>query len=204
MTIIVNDDNAEKVEKVLNKDIEKFSEKYSERFPDMHYSFKVIKTPERVVNKEVSEHLVSLMYTLLNGVYSNAEEEVTSIINVGKISIDNGHSSLHAFASGSSKGTLSEIKNSYQTISALAEMDFTVTDESPVFKASKASSEICIKFQASYKKFKGNEIKVSNMPEYTLCSKLSEKNKNMNIVVLGISKNSKDDFTGALITYMQS
>lgn len=204
MTIIVNDDNTEKVEKLLNKDIEKFIEKYSERYSDVHYSFKVIKTPQQVVNKEVSEHLVSLMYTLLNGVYSNSGEEITSIINVGRISIENGYISLNAFASGSSKSTLSEIKSSYQTISALAEMDFTVTYESPVFKASKASSEICTKFQASYKKFKGNEIKVSNMPECTLCSKLSEKNKNMNIVVLGISKNSKDDFTGALITYMQS
>jgi len=203
MTIIVDDDATAKLEKVLNSDIEKFTEKYSEKYPDAQYSYKVVKTPERVVDKDISEQLVSFMYTLLNGIYSTEDDQVTSLVNVGQISIKDGQISLNVLASSFDKDTLSEIKSAYQTISVLAGMDFSVSDKGAIFKSNDKSSAVCEKLQESYNSFQKNEVKVRNMPEYTPCSILSEKNKNMSIVVLGISKKTKDDFTGALINHMQ-
>lgn len=203
MTIIVDDDATTKLEKVLNSDIETFNEQYSEKYPDAQYTFKVSKKPKQVVDKDVSEQLVSFMYTLINGVYSTEDEEITSMVNIGKISIEEGHISLEALASSHDKKALSEINSAYRTICVLADMEFTVSDKGSIFNANEKSSAVAEQFKNDYKDFKGNDVKINNMVESTPCSILCEKNSKMSIVVLGISKKTKDDFTGALINHMQ-
>ena len=204
MTIVINDDATAKLEKSINNAIDKFNDSYSEKYPDASFTFEVCDVPSRVVKSDDSERIVSLIYTLLNGVYSTDEDdEVTSYSNIGYISIKNKKIEIKASASSYDTSLLDEIAESYKTISALSDINFKLISEKPVFAASERGSELAKNFVISYKSFKTTELNKMSVPEYAPCNQISKINEKAGIIYLGITDKTKDNFAGGLIVHMQ-
>ncbi|MBQ9961614.1 MAG: hypothetical protein IJP00_06870 [Firmicutes bacterium] len=206
MTIVVNNDATTKLENQLNKAIEKFNDSYSEKYPDAAFTFEVCDLPSRVVNSDDTEHLVSLMYTLLNGEYSVDEEDddyITSYSNIGYISIKARKITILTAASSYDSSKLSEITESYKTISALSNIGFKVSSSKAVFAANDAGKELAKNFIVSYKKYKTTELEKKNVPEYTPCYYLSKLNEKAGLIYLGVTEKTQDNFAGGLIVHMQ-
>jgi len=204
ITIVVNKDAADKLEKNLESSVEKFYDKYSDDYPDAQYTFEVVETPSKVISTEDTESIVSLLYTAINGVhYKDDEGEIASIANIGFISTENSSLKIEVGTSSYSDELTDEILNAYQTISALTDVDYSSTETSAPFHANEKGEILAEEFSKSYNNYKSIGIDSINLAEWTPALAVSLKNEDMPVIVFGVTEKTKDNFAGGLITYLQ-
>jgi len=63
-----------------------FNDNYSETQPGYTYTLTPVPLPEKVITQEDSDHIVSFLYTLFNGIYSKTEtDEAEAVSNIGEV-----------------------------------------------------------------------------------------------------------------------
>lgn len=205
ITIVVNRDMTEKLEKNLNNAIEKFYDKYSDDYPNASYSFEVVEKPSHVINTEDSESIISLLYTAVSGVhYKDDDGEISSISNIGRISTENRTLSIEAASSSYSDELTAEITEAYQTICALTDVKYDLTEALEPFHANEAGEALAEAFMKSYKEYKNIVLDKTGIAEWTPALALSSKNPEMAVIVFGVTEKTMDNFAGGLITYFQT
>ncbi len=66
-----------------------FNDNYSETQPQYSYTLTPVPLPEKVISQEDSDHIVSFLYTLFNGIYSKTEaDETEAVSNIGQVRTD--------------------------------------------------------------------------------------------------------------------
>ena len=129
ITIVVNSSDASKFESKMDSAIEKFMDKYSDDYPEIDYTYKETDIPSKVLTKEETDNIVSLMYTALNGVYNKDDDgNVVAITNIGKISSKNGTLRINVGIMSYIEEFLDEISESYRTISGLCNVKYKCTE----------------------------------------------------------------------------
>lgn len=204
MVILIDNDATTKFENTVNKAITKFNDSYSEKYPNAKFTMEECSKPSKIVNSNDTEHIVSLMYTLLNGVYStNDDDEATAYSNIGYISIKNRQIIVKTAASSSDSFALSEITDSYQTISALSNMKFSTVLTKSAFTVNDAGKELAKNFIVSYKTYKTTELEKKDVPEYSPCDYINKLNPKAAVIYLGVTTKTKDNFAGGIIVHME-
>ncbi len=204
MTIVVNDDATAKLQGRLDSAIEKFYDKYQNKYPEAQYTYQVTDVPSAVISNEDTESIVSLLYTALNGVhYKDDNGDVASMTNIGYISIADRAIRIEASAATHSTDLMMEIGEAYRTISALTGVSFTESISYPVFEVNDKGKLLAENFTSSYDAYKKTSLDVKNIPEYTLCSVISQKNGNTALIPLGVTTKTRDNFAGGLAVHMQ-
>lgn len=205
ITIVVNSDQAQKLESNLDRAIEKFYDKYSNDYPDLSYTYEVVDTPSRVISTENSESIVSLLYTAISGVhYKDDNGEIASIANIGYISTENETLNIEVAASSYSDELIEEITTAYQTISALTDVTYTLAEEMTPFHASEAGEALAEEFLQSYSDYQSTNLSNINIAEWTPASIINSKNSDMPVIVFGVTEKTMDNFAGGLITFFNA
>ena len=206
MTIVINGTDAAKFQKKMENAITKFYEKYQEKYPEIQYTYEEVDLPSKVIKKEKTDNIVSLMYTSFNGIYSKDDDgDVTAVNNIGKISTKDGKLRIDIASLSCNQDILDEIAEAYQTIAGLCGVDFTVKSEIPIFNGGQTSALLLEEFEEDFKEFTGdNSMKTADVVEVTPCSLLQEKNSSMPILYCGITSKTSEKFAGSIITFLDN
>jgi len=71
--IVIDENDQEKFDKRITTAIENFNGKYGKYYPNAAYSYEEVSLPEEVLSSEDMNQFVSLLYTLIDGVYERDE-----------------------------------------------------------------------------------------------------------------------------------
>ena len=206
MTIVINGTDAAKFQTKMENAISKFYEKNQESYPEIQYTYEEVDMPSKVIAKEKTDNIVSLMYTAFNGVYNKDDNgNVTAINNISKISTKDGRLKIDISSLSCSQECIDEIAESYQTISGLCGVDFKIREEYPVFDGGQASAMLLEEFEGAFQKYTGDKsMKTGHVVEFTPCTLLQEKNSNMAVLYCGITSKTAEKFAGSLITFLDN
>ena len=207
MVIVINEEDASKLEKKLDGFIRKFYEKYGEAYPEIEYTYEAVSLPERVISDEDTDNLVSLMYTAFNGIYNRNEEgTITALTNMGRIRTSNGRLKIDTAILCSDPQLMEELAETYETICGLCDVNYEVTESIPNYDGSEMEQTqvLLTEFREAYSEFTGEK----NMPEeetavLTSCSWIHEKNPEIPMVFCGITSDSKYSITGSVLTWLK-
>ena len=204
--IVINSSDTAKFESKMNSAIEKFMEKYSDNYPDAVYAYEEIDVPSQVLAKTDSDNIVSLMYTVLNGVYNKDDDgNVVAITNIGEISLKDGKLNINISAMSSSQEYLDEITDSYRTISGLCNVKYECMEEYDIYDGAgiAANDELFAAFKTSFMNFTGDsEMNDENAVEFTPLTILAKKNEKMPMLYLGITEKTKEKYAGSIVTFL--
>ncbi len=203
ITIVVSEDAAAKVETRLDSAIESFIDKYGKNYPEATYTYEVVDMPYEVIDSDVTESLISLLYTAPNGVYfKDDDKNVTAFSCITAIDYTYGASTIDVIASGYDKEKMLELSDAYQTICALTDNTFEELDSYPIYKINEKGKALAESFTNSYFEYKTNTLDVESMPQYTMCSALAEDYPDMNLIAIGVTNKTKDNFAGGFIVHL--
>lgn len=203
ITIVVSQDATEKVETRLDSAIESFMDKNAKKYPEATYTYEVVEMPSSVIDSEDTESLISLLYTAPNGVYYKDDDgNVTTISCINSIDTTAGSAVINVTASGYDEETLDEVSESYFTICALTDIEFEELNSIPIYEISENGKTLAADFTNSYNEYKSNTLNMESMSGYTMCSTLIEKYPDMNLIAIGVTNKTKDNFAGGLMVHM--
>ncbi len=203
ITIVVSEDATSKIESRLDSAIESFMDKYGDKYPEATYSYEVVDMPYQVIDSDVTESLISLLYTAPNSVYfKDDDKNITAYSCITSIDVTEGTSSINVVASGYDEEKLLELGDSYQTICALTDISFEELDSHPIYKISDKGTALAESFKNSYIEYKTNTLDIASMEQYTMCSVLAEEYPDMNLVAIGVTNKTKDNFAGGFIVHL--
>lgn len=203
ITIVVSEDATEKVENRLNNAIESFNDKYNKKYPEATYTYEVVEMPQQVIESSITESLISLLYTAPNGVYAEEDDDNKTVYSsITSINIVDGTASISVVCSGYDEVKLAELTESYQTICALTDMKFEEISSYPTYSLSENSKSLANSFSNSYNEYKTNSLDIENMARYTMCSLLAKKYPDMNLIAIGVTERTKDNFAGGLVVHL--
>ena len=188
----------------LDNAIESFNDKYSDKYPQATYTYEEVEMPARVFTTDDTESLVSLIYTAPNGKYDNEDESSTeaAFTSIRFISSVNQKIKIKFMAGSSSEALLNEITEAYQTICSLTDINFAQTLTNPSYNVNKQGQDLAIKFTESYKKFKTTDLPVETIPEYSMCSLVSQKYPELPLIAAYVTNKTVDNFAGGLIVHL--
>jgi len=203
ITIVIDSSYIDKFEKKMNNSIEKFNGKYGEKFPQIEYTFTPAEVPSQVLEEKTANNIVGFMYTVIDGVYSRDKDgNVTALTNMGYISASDLRLQIDVTSMSSDEDVLAEIRSAYQIISGMCDVNFSLEDEQPVFDGSEKSGILLEEFKASYEDFAAGTTDAASVAEFTPCTFLAHKNDSASVLYCGIDEKNKENFAGALITFI--
>ncbi len=205
VTIVVNESTLTRFENRMESEMEDFYNDYRDKYPDAQYTVEPVEMPSHVLSSQDAESLVSLMYTSPCGVhYKDDNGNVSSIVNMGYINIDDGKLILEASASSWDEALLSELAEIYQTTSGLSNIEFEQVSQYLPFEIDEKHQPFEVAFRQAYDEYHSTELESVNMPEVTPCGIIYGKNSNIEILAAGVTERTTDNFAGGIITYMRS
>lgn len=203
ITIVVSEDQSTKVETRLDSAIESFNDKYDKKYPEATYTYEVVDMPYEVIHSDVTESLISLLYTSPNGVYfKDDDKNITAFSCITSIDVVSGSSTIDVVCSGYDEEKLNEMTDAYQTICALTDISFEETSSYPIYKITEKGTALGEKFKNSYFEYKTNTLDTASIEQYTMCSALAEDYPDMNLVAIGVTNKTKDNFAGGFIVHL--
>lgn len=203
ITIVVSEDATEKVETRLDNSIESFMDKHGKKYPELSYTYEVVDMPYEVIDSEVTESLISLLYTAPTGVYEKDDDKnAIAYSYITSIDITSGTAKVTLVSSGYVEEKLTELNDSYQTICALTDIEYAQTNSYPIYKMNENGTALAQSYTNSYFEYKTNTLNTASMPQYTMCSTLLEEYPDLNLVAIGVTNKTKDNFAGGFIVHL--
>lgn len=193
----------------MENSIEKLYDKFHDDYPEIEYTYEEVDLPSQVLGSGDTDNLVSLMYTVFDGVYQRDDEGViTAITNIGKISCKDKMLKIQVSAMSSDQTLLDEICESYQTICGLCDVKYKIKKEYPVFygltgRPTGTTEALLDSFEEAFREFTGDDsMKVEDTAVLTPCTFLRQKNENLTILYCGVTEKTKHKFAGSLVTWL--
>lgn len=205
VTIVVNDSNVSKFESKMEREIEDFMEDYQEDFPDVSYTCEPTDMPQRVIASQDTESIVSLLYTSPCGIeYKDDNGDIASLVNMGRVTTEGGKFILEASSYSYDGELLAELAETYQTTAGLSGISYELVSHYDPFTIDESNQPFEVSFREAYDTYHHTELESINIPEVTPCAMIYEKNPDMEILAVGVTEKTADNFAGAIITYLQT
>ena len=205
MTIVINDSDTAKFERKMKNSVEKVYEKYHEKYPELAYTYEEVDLPSSVFAEEDTENLVSLMYTLFNGIYHRDEEgTITAVTNIGTLSTNDSQLRIDISIISSDESMMQDISEEYETICGLCDVKFNVKERYPVYDGSTnpQTEELFSSYAEAYWNFTGGDtVPSANTAVLTNCTFLQQKNEQLPILFCSISEENIQALLGAFVTW---
>lgn len=205
VTVVISNDLSVKFENNMERAVEKFIDKYQEDYPDVQYTYEPVELPAQVIAPEDANGIVSLMYTALNGVhYKDDNGDIASLVNIGYIDTEDKTFKMSVAASSWDAALLAEISEAYQTTAGLTDFTFEAISKYAPCLIGEQHKAFEDSFRSAYKAYRNVKLDSVNMPEFTPLGVIAAKNQSMEIIALGITERTKDNFAGGIITYLST
>ena len=208
MTVLINEDDYEKLQKRVDKDIDKFLDKNEEDLENVTYTYEEVPLPEKVFDDESMNNFVSFIYTLLDGSYykddnEGEKEELSAFTSIGSIKINDEQFVISAMANSLKPDVLNEINNNYQLICGLSNIEFLTKDIAPTW-SSPEDTEFVQEVKAAYESYSGKTFKLREYIPLTPATYVHALNNNCNIISLSVSGKGLDLYAGSILTFMMN
>jgi dipeptidase D len=141
--LVINDNDVSKFTRKVQNAQEKFKDAYGDSEENYTYEITEINPLDQVLSLENTDSIVSLLYTLVNGVYLRDEEtgETIATSNIGQISTSNNELKLIICGRSVEKNGLNLLKDSYNIIASLSDTNYSLLNETPLWE-SKEDNEL--------------------------------------------------------------
>jgi len=84
--VVINQNDEASLNNRFEKALKSFQDNYSESQPEFSYTLTQVGRPQKVLSQLDSDHIVSFLYTLFNGIYAKSDaEDTVAISNLGMI-----------------------------------------------------------------------------------------------------------------------
>lgn len=205
-TVIVVDKSAQtKLEKKLESAKEHFMDDVDEKDSNATFEYKVVDTPKKVLNYDDSAELMSLLYTLIDGVFATSEPDYEGDIL--------GISSIYKVEIGEKVNV--NLVGRYLTEDVRRDMDMTykATAQLSDFKLHKKQYNHLWSEDEESEFFKDNRLKKAledkgidrkykSMLEYNVLAYIEDYDKNSDKMILGVNIDESMQDVMALIEYL--
>lgn len=204
-TIVVNKDDFDRFNNKLLNAQEDFKDKYEKDFPDAKFSYEAIQSlPEKVINKEDSSRLLSLLYTMIDGIYYKDEDgEVVCISSINMVSTANDIMSVKLSTSSLSSAMISEMDQTILTLAGLSEFNSTLINNVNIWTNSKCS-DFAHNIKDSYMKFTSESLDFTDSVPSAATTNLAKEFKSANIISITTTPDSLKYDGGIIMTYIMN
>ncbi len=182
--------------------IENFNDDYLEDYPEATYTYEEVNLPKRVMTEESLNDTISLLYTLIDGVYYKDEDDnLISISSIGSMKEKDGVYTISATANSLSESVLSEIDNQYQIICGLANANYKKVSSQDGWQ-SDADSDFARAIIKAFRDYANAQMEFKDCVPSTNTSYVYEKNKNCNIINISFNEDKLERYTGTILTFL--
>lgn len=190
-TIIINGNNEHQFIKQFSKLQKKFVDKNDDYHPNLTYTVTEVPIPEHVISMDSSEKIVSFLYTMINGKFlSNDETENekkranSEILYAG---IESDTFRVHVKALSFSESIFHEFDETFSSICRLTDFTFEKGKNYPAWYADTENNEYA-DLEEVIKLVTGSKSTAKTMIQPQGIAQLKEKDRNLNIAILNMSK----------------
>ncbi|MEF9922687.1 MAG: hypothetical protein RR769_07165, partial [Anaerovoracaceae bacterium] len=203
MTVVINENDIDKFISRMDNVIETFEDSNREDHENFTYTYEKVDTPKKVLASNDNDNFVSLLYTILDGVYYKDDNgDIVSIASVGSIKFAKGKYTIGVSANSLTDSNLTEISQSLETICSLCDAKYK--QESTINKwNSPEDSTFITSISSAYRMYSGDTMELVDSVPATACSVIQEKLPNSQIIYMGLSEKNKFDCTGTIIKYLE-
>ena len=203
-TIVIDENDHEKFEKRITTAIENFNDKYGAY--GAVYSYQKVKTPDTVLTEDDMNKLVSVLYTLVDGVYERDEEdEILSITNIGAIKCVGDSCTVYASGNSLTETGLNQIDLSYTTICGLSDIEYEKTSAQDGWTIEKPDENpFVLEVADAFKEYSDGTMKYRDNIAVTNCSYVYDKNPDCDIMSITVNWKRIEKYAGTLVTFMMN
>lgn len=200
--VLLNDNDINKFTKRFNSSRDKLIDKYSKNHVNLTYTLTEIELPDKVVSAEDCTSIVSLLYTLFNGVYLKSDGGVAlTVSNLGSISTYTGNFIANVSARSVSEEALSELSTTFETICGLCNVRFFAQETAPIW-SSVQNSALAGEIYALMESIFVSNVKIRSTLLQTECSVFQIRNPELAIVSIGISEDDMFPTASLLLEFL--
>jgi hypothetical protein len=147
---------------------EKFNDAYAGVEENYAYTLTEVPKPEMVLNLESTNRIVSLLYTLDNGIILRDEEtnDILTVSNIGQISTMENEFQLLICGRSLSTYDLFQLSETFDIIASLSEVEHELLDETPLWPVRESNPLLDRLIQLGTEKY-DTEPKIINSFEKT-------------------------------------
>lgn len=201
-TIVIDEDYIEKFEKRMATAMETFNDKY-EKYGAV-YEYKEVKVPKSVLSNDDMNKLISILYTLVDGVYERDEEDnILSITNIGAIKCQDDTCTIYASGNSLTAKGLNQIDLSYTTICGLSDIEYNKTAAQEGWSIKKPEENPFVQeVSSAFKEYSDGTMHYRDNIAATNCSYIYQKNPNCNLMNITVNWKRIEKYAGTLVTFM--
>lgn len=197
--VVIDSNNVDAFKSKFDKSYNTIENKFDDIESDFVYTMNETRVPSSVLSDASSNRLISLMYTLSTGIYSQDEE--TGLINsasyLQSISTDkNIEVSVDMRARSSAE--LTALSTDYETIAGLCNMEYATTEEHPVWTSSDDNA-LAGFFSNLVPLAEGDSNIMLTKSELDL---FAQKNKKLNAISYSFVKDASKNTLKNIVNYM--
>ena len=179
--VLINENNQNSFIKKFDNSSSKFLSKYQEKYPELTYTLTEVAAPSQVLSFEDSDYIVSLVYTLMNGTYSQDDDEVMASSNLGRLTTENdGNFYASITAKSTSLDTLSEMSDIFEITCHLCNGTYSIVDSKNPWAAA-SESKVNAALASEYYNRIEKELKTYSTLDSTVCTALSERKSDLDL-----------------------
>lgn len=204
MTVVIDGNDFDKLQSRMDTAIENFNDDYLEDFPEMTYTYEEVELPSRVISQNYSNEFVSLLYTLLDGVYYRDEEDnLVSITSIGSVKSTDSTYRISAVGNSLAEDNMKLIDTDYETICGLSDVNYRKNDWQKVWN-SNSDSEFANLLITAFDDYSGSDLEFKDSVPATNASYVFRKNEKCNIVNITLNEEKIERYAGTIITFMMN
>lgn len=186
-TIVLHENDVDSFTKRFEKSYQKIEDAYEDLDDEtetFEYTMEEVDLPSVVVNKEDTEKIASLMYTMISGAYvKNDDNEVKAYSNLGTVSISDGKFELKINAKSLENNLMDDLCTDVKTICGLCNVQYKELNRTNLWYNPASTPLICGLSE-------GMNKELSGQIESKAASIFLEKNSSLNLI--GWATETKD------------
>lgn len=201
--VVVNKDDVERITTKLDSLKENFLDKYQEDYEDVTLDYEQLQDlPEKVINKSESSKLLSLIYTMINGIYYKDDDgEVVAISSINMVNTNSEVMQIKMNISSISSAKLGEMEQNISTLAGLSEFNLSNTNTVPIWSKSRVS-DFANTVKDCYERCASDELEFVDSVPAQSTSALSSRFKNHNILSITSTEDSLTEDGKFIMTYL--
>lgn len=211
-TVCVASSEADKFESKFESAISKYKDKYIKHESDLSFTIEQVPMPSRAFTSSDTYSILSLLYTLDDGIYDPADESeddedsskddtLTAFANIGTISTENDELDIGIYLRSTDEKLYREMLKTYKDTAGLSDAGFKVVSSNPLWKSGndgdlvKALVNIAEKNDITLEP--GSTFMTTNAAVY------ADKNNKLDVAVLGVDMQDATELTTTLLMFIE-
>lgn len=185
--VLINDNDVSRFQKWFENDASKFKDKYGDTEEHYTYTMTPVAAPQNVISKDDSTKVFSLLYTMINGVYSKSDEgDIIATSNIGTIRTNTGNLDVTICARSLNDSTLKEISSTFEVICGLNDVSYKVTNQFPIWSGNEEST-LLLRLTDLFQKDFDKKVKSKSTMNNTECAIFKTRSENLNIISMSVN-----------------